>query len=353
MSLLTLYQSYDLTKPVTTWTGSLVIGPSTTQLSYHSGDLRLDIHGIAVVGSDGNVTSFFVLDVVVSNQAGQIYRIDSPDEPDNVPYYHVSYYPPSIVSTILDGRYESDLLPLFLKSAKVVGSPGDDVVTTGSGVNDIRLGAGNDTIHAGDGGDVITVGSGNDTIDGGNGFDRAIWSGKLADYQVTRSGDNFIVTDPLHKTVDVVRNTERLEFDDKMIATDVRPDNAGGAVLRMYEAAFGRVPDELGLLYWTSMVRDQGIKLETMADGFTHSAEYQARYGTGLSNHDLVAEYYENVLHRAPDQAGLAFWAAALDTGAATDAQVLAAISESAENVAGTAALIGNGLVLDQLGATT
>ena len=62
----------------------------------------------------------------------------------------------------------------------------------------------------------------------------------------------------------------------------------------------------------------------------------------------LRVQYYENVLHRSTDQAGLDFWTGALDSHAATSAQVLAAISESRENIDGTAALIGNGLVLDQ-----
>jgi hypothetical protein len=43
----------------------------------------------------------------------------------------------------------------------------------------------------------------------------------------------------------------------------------------------------------------------------------------------------------------LAFWTDVLDTHKASQAQVLAAISESPENVELSVALIGNGVVMD------
>jgi len=164
---------------------------------------------------------------------------------------------------------------------------------------------------------------------------------------VARSGDVYTVTNLKDGSVDTVTNVERLDFDDKLLATDVTPDSPGGQIFRLYRAAFDRLPDAVGLLYWTYQI-GHDVKLDAMADAFIKSAEFQAHYGTGLSNHDLVAKFYENVLHRSADQAGLDFWTGALDSHAATSAQVLAAISESRENIDGTAALIGNGLVLDQ-----
>ena len=89
------------------------------------------------------------------------------------------------------------------------------------------------------------------------------------------------------------------------------------------------------------------MKLATIADAFIKSTEYQQQYGTGLSNRDLVGKYYDHILHRAPDQAGLDFWTGVLDNKAATQAEVLAAISESGENVELSVQLIGNGLVFD------
>jgi hypothetical protein len=94
---------------------------------------------------------------------------------------------------------------------------------------------------------------------------------------------------------------------------------------------------------------DAGVKLEVIADNFIKSNEYQKLYGSNLGNHDLVARYYEHILHRAPEQGGLDFWANVLDNKLATNAQVLAAISESHENVEGTAALVAQPLVFDAM----
>jgi hypothetical protein len=204
-----------------------------------------------------------------------------------------------------------------------------------------------DTINGLGGDDRIFGLAGNDTIDGGSGFDTVVWKGALADYQVTRNGATYTVIHLTDGSVDTVTNVERLSFDDKLVAADVTPDSPGGEIFRLYRAAFDRAPDVHGLRYWTAAM-EQGTTLDALADDFVKSSEFQSRYGAGLSNHDLVAKFYENVLHRAADQAGLDFWTGALDSHAATSAQVLAAISESRENIDGTAALIGNGLVLDQ-----
>lgn len=85
------------------------------------------------------------------------------------------------------------------------------------------------------------------------------------------------------------------------------------------------------------------MSLVAVAENFISSSEYQQAYGTGLSNRDVVTKYYENILHRAPDQAGLDYWVGLLDGKSATLAQVLASISESHENVTVTATVIGNG----------
>ena len=52
---------------------------------------------------------------------------------------------------------------------------------------------------------------------------------------------------------------------------------------------------------------------------------------------------YTNILERAPDAGGLAYWSGLLDSGKATTAQVLDAISDSPENIAAVAPLIANG----------
>ncbi len=81
-----------------------------------------------------------------------------------------------------------------------------------------------------------------------------------------------------------------------------------------------------------------------LANSFLNSSEFQARYGNNLTNNAFVSQIYTNVLGRAPDASGLAYWTGNLDTGTSSRAVTLAAISESPENVARTAGSVASGL---------
>lgn len=324
MAIVTFSQPFDMSVVPGNWTPP-ASAQNVTQLVFTSGNLSLELDSrgampISLLSyQDGQFTGG-IGELHLSNGAGAILQVTT-------------------------GSGD----PLDVSHAPLGGTLNQWLALTGmfDGRDAFIGSAGNDRIDAGAGDDIIYEDTGNDTIDGGSGFDKAVWKGALADYQVTRTGTTYTVTHSTDGSVDTVTNVERLDFDDKLIAADVTPDSAGGQIFRLYRAAFDRMPDASGLLYWTYEI-GHDVKLDAMADAFIKSSEFQAHYGTGLSNHDLVAKFYENVLHRAADQAGLDFWTGALDSHAATNAQVLAAISESRENIDGTAALIGNGLVFDQ-----
>ena len=114
------------------------------------------------------------------------------------------------------------------------------------------------------------------------------------------------------------------------------PADPAASVTRLYQAALGRSPDEGGLTFWTASIK-AGTPLVTLADAFVSSAEFTGRFGSGLASADYVTRLYLNVLGRAPDAGGLAFFTGDLDSGKASRAQTLVAISESAENRAVTA----------------
>ena len=82
---------------------------------------------------------------------------------------------------------------------------------------------------------------------------------------------------------------------------------------------------------------------EAVAAEFIKSAEFVTLYGAQPSNADLLTHIYQNVLHRAPDASGYAFWLGVLDRNAVSRAQVLAEFSESPENQAALIGVIGNG----------
>jgi hypothetical protein len=115
-----------------------------------------------------------------------------------------------------------------------------------------------------------------------------------------------------------------------------------GQVYRLYQAAFNRVPDLGGLGFWISAA-DKGQSMVSIAQGFMNSAEFTALYGANPTNTSMVTTMYTNVLHRAPDSGGVAFWVSVLDNHQATPADVLAGFSESAENQQNVIGTIGNG----------
>jgi hypothetical protein len=87
--------------------------------------------------------------------------------------------------------------------------------------------------------------------------------------------------------------------------------NTVDPVIREYQAAFGRVPDQAGVEFWVDAIAAGQQSLSTLATTFASSAEFQARFGataTTPASTALVTALYTNVYGRAPDAAGLAYW---------------------------------------------
>jgi subtilisin family serine protease len=189
--------------------------------------------------------------------------------------------------------------------------------------------------------DRLLASAGNDTIDGGAGLDSVVFLGARANYTIERHGNTVLVTDKTGADgVDTLSNVERLVFQDKSLALDI--DGSGGQVYRVYQAAFGRVPDEGGLGYWLG-AKDNGMALADIAAQFMGSSEARGLYGANPSNEALVNAVYQNVLHRAPDQAGHDFWVDTMSRGLNTVSSLVLAFSDSPENIASLVGVIGNG----------
>jgi serine protease len=100
-------------------------------------------------------------------------------------------------------------------------------------------------------------------------------------------------------------------------------------VVDLYFAYFRRIPDYYGLMSWVNL-RAQGTTLETIADAFGESPEFQQTYGT-LSNSQFVELVYQNVLGRQADPDGLAFWTDELDSGRRSRGEVMIGFIDSPE----------------------
>lgn len=192
------------------------------------------------------------------------------------------------------------------------------------------------------GNERIGAQSGNDLIDGGNGLDTVVFAGKRAAYQIKAAASGITVKDTAgNGGTDSLSNIERLQFADMSLAFDTS-GNAGQAY-RLYQAAFNRTPDTGGLSFQTRAL-DDGWGLGGIAQNFIDSPEFSSKYGA-LDDRQFVTQLYQNVLHRAPEPAGLAYHLNNLGNGMLRS-QVLVGFSESPENQAAIIGMIQNGIEL-------
>jgi len=225
-----------------------------------------------------------------------------------------------------------------------VGAGGIMLTTVSSSFGNGLTGtAGNDQLKGGAGNDEITGGGGNDNIDGGAGLDTAFYAGKRANFTIAKqSNGSYTVTDKTGvEGTDTLVNVERLQFADLNVALD--GGGTAGQAYRIYQAAFNRAPDQSGLGYWIAQM-DKGATLNQVADGFLHSTEGKQLFGAAPTNAALINSLYQNVLHRAGDAGGVAYWNDILDGHRASQSEILAQFAESAENKAALVGVIDSGM---------
>ena len=87
-----------------------------------------------------------------------------------------------------------------------------------------------------------------------------------------------------------------------------------------YEDLLGRAPESAGLAFWSAQLAG-GASRNTVAYDIATTPEYRSH---------LISGYYEAFLGRAPESGGLSYWVAQLN-GGASDQSVLAAILGSGE----------------------
>lgn len=155
---------------------------------------------------------------------------------------------------------------------------------------------------------------------------------------VSASGD-ISLHNKLDGTTQVIQGVKLIKFFDRHTSFDL--DGVDGQVYRLYQAAFNRKPDPLGLGFWIKAAR-AGTPLTEIADGFIGSTEFQQMYGKEVVNTKFISLLYNNILHREPEQAGYDWWVAQANGGAARSG-VLLGFSDSKENRDGLLADMANG----------
>jgi hypothetical protein len=194
----------------------------------------------------------------------------------------------------------------------------------------------------------------NDLIEGSVGTNSVLYSGLASSYKVADStnGITTIIDSVTNRSgTDTLINVERIKFSlpeptvgVNSIALDIAPTDNAGSVYMLYKAAFNRAPDAGGMGYWLA-AKDSGKDIVTsLAQGFVVSEEFTEKYGTNPSNSAYVDKLYQNVLGRAGEVGGVAYWKQELDAGRISKAAVLVQFATLAEGAANVASLIANGI---------
>lgn len=198
--------------------------------------------------------------------------------------------------------------------------------------------AGDDTIIIND-----TFTNGNFSVDGGLGHDIVRFNREMSDTKIAGLGNDFYVQYPDGADgVILLRNVERVMFNDKVIALDL--EGRAGQAYRLYQAAFDRDPDVEGLTYWVGLM-DKGMSLFDVTWNFINSAEFISIYGDNPTSEELVGEFYLNILGREGEEEGIEYWVGEIDSGTSL-VHILAGFSESVENKAQVAPEIASGILL-------
>jgi hypothetical protein len=147
---------------------------------------------------------------------------------------------------------------------------------------------------------VLMGNAGNNRLDGGAGNDTAAWTGNAADYQVSRSGNDWVVSARAGSGgTDVAVNIERLQFADRTVAVESSPHGSYAdlpeALWHFFIVAFDAAP---GVTYMDQLADASrfGMSVRQIVDVFTSKSQFTEVYPATLSNAQLGVALAENII---------------------------------------------------------
>jgi hypothetical protein len=254
-----------------------------------------------------------------------------------------------------------------LGSATLRGGAGRNVVVGDDAVQNIFLGPEDDRLFGGGGNDLLGSAGGDDLLDGGSGIDTLV--GGIDNDQLSGgSGDDLLQGGRsdrgnwqffLDHSGKVTALHDMALFapgsSEQVALAELNGSAAGLGFLQaaparleglalLYRAVFDRAPDLDGLAFWAA----GPSTLEQVAQRFTQSQEWRQAGYDAMDDASFLNQIYRQMLDRAPDAGGYAFWLSQLtgDAGHApvSRAEVALAVALSSEHR--TAASDGGKLLL-------
>ena len=105
-------------------------------------------------------------------------------------------------------------------------------------------------------------------------------------------------------------------------------------LVELYIAYFDRAPDAIGLNFWGTSYAN-GMSLEEIAALFLDQDETRSEFAQSATALEFAEQVYANVLGRASDAEGLAFWVAQLEQGLVSRATLILEVLKGAKADAG------------------
>ncbi|GGY53773.1 DUF4214 domain-containing protein [Pseudoduganella albidiflava] len=210
---------------------------------------------------------------------------------------------------------------------QLLGGGGDDVLGSAGGNDLLSGGDGNDAAAGGTGNDSVAGGSGDDVLQGGR-SDRGAWTFTLAaNGTVTAIHQTRMFAATASETLAAAE----LDADAGALAFLATPAERLLDIALLYQGAFGRAADLEGLNFHAVHA---GSAIQ-VAQSFTVSEEWAGSVLNVAGDTDYVEALYRQVLGRAADAEGMAFWTGAMagtHGAAASRAEVLLGFTGSAEH---------------------
>ncbi|WBS04662.1 DUF4214 domain-containing protein [Pseudoduganella sp. SL102] len=195
---------------------------------------------------------------------------------------------------------------------------------------------------------VLKGGSGNDTflataledrVSGGDGIDTIRYLKPGSDYRIMKNGAEVIVAPKMGTlSADTLESVENIQFSDTTVNLEY-----SDVTQALYIGYFGRAADpgalasfqlQLSALEAPTNVIDFAARynsdpsVKALVDSFGTSLESKELYSGDTTS--FVNAIYTNILDRAPDAEGLAFWTGAIDSGALSRANASISIMSGA-----------------------
>ncbi|KAB1073218.1 DUF4214 domain-containing protein [Methylobacterium planeticum] len=169
--------------------------------------------------------------------------------------------------------------------------------------------------------------------------------------QITTAFENVLQRDPSGEDVNALTAASQSGFftDGQVYGSIVNSAEANAnvdPVIRLYQVAFGRVPDKDGLHANVNGFEASGQSLKAISEAFAHAPEFTAQYGSGeVVTESYLQSLYAHALDRSASAVELHAWLEAVNTpgsGVSTRADMLNSFAQSAEFIARSDAAVND-----------